>query len=115
MSLSLKHRQLFGAAAWAVCCVAPLLTPFAVAGAAATLPTFIFAGVVFGLEVGALLAVWNQRRQQPREVCAPDVGPDDVVSGRPPDRQRAASWPSPGSFSWPPTTERRSDFRLTRS
>ena len=28
---------------------------------------------------------------------------DDVVSGRSHVRQPAASWPSPGSFSWPPT------------
>lgn len=83
MNLSLKDRHLFGAgaAACAVCCAAPLLTLLGVAGAAATLATFAFAGVVFGLVVaaGALLAVWNQRRQRRRDACATEVGPVDVA------------------------------------
>lgn len=82
MNLSLKDRHLFGvgAAACAVCCAAPLLSLLGVAGAAATVATFAFAGVVFGLVVagGALLAVWNQRRQRRRQVCSPDDGPVDV-------------------------------------
>lgn len=82
MNLSLKDRHLFGAgaAACVVCCAVPLLTLLGVAGAAATVATFVFAGVVFGLvvAVGASLAVWNQRRQQRRESCATEVGPVDV-------------------------------------
>lgn len=82
MTRSLKDRHLFGAgaAACAVCCAAPLLTLLGVAGAAATVVTLIFAGVVFGLVVaaGAFLAVWNQRRQRRREPCATQVGPVDV-------------------------------------
>lgn len=82
MRASLKDRHLYGAgaAACAVCCAAPLLTLLGVAGAAATMATFAFAGVVFGLVVaaGAVLAVWNQRRQQRRKSCATVVGPVDV-------------------------------------
>lgn len=89
MNLSLKDRHLFGAgaAACAVCCAAPLLTLLGVAGAAATLATFVFAGVVFGLVVaaGALFAVWNRRRQQPREGGVPEAGPVDIeLSANPP-------------------------------
>lgn len=83
MNPNLKDRHLFGAgaAACAVCCAAPLLTLLGVAGAAATVATFVFAGVVFGLVVaaGALLAVWSQRRQRRRDACAPEVGPVDVA------------------------------------
>lgn len=83
MNPSLKDRHLFGASAvaCAVCCAAPLLTLLGVAGAAAAVATFIFAGVAFGLVVaaGALLAVWNQRRQRRRDACATDVGPVDVA------------------------------------
>lgn len=82
MNLSLKDRHLFGAgaAACAMCCAAPLLTLLGVAGTAATLATFVFAGLAFGLvvEAGALLAVWNQRRQRRRQACAPNAGPVDV-------------------------------------
>ena len=81
--MSLKDRHLFGAgaAACAVCCAAPLLTLLGIVGAAATVATFIFAGAAFGLVVaaGALLAVWNQRRQPQAVVaCAPDPGPVDL-------------------------------------
>ena len=82
MNPSPKDRHLLGAsaAACAVCCAAPLLTLLGVAGAAATVATFIFAGLAFALvvAVGALLAVWNQRRQRRRDACAPEVGPVDV-------------------------------------
>ena len=82
MSPSLKDRHLVGAgaAACAVCCAAPLLTLLGVAGAAATVATFVFAGLVFALVVaaGALLAVWNQRRQRRRDACETEVGPVDV-------------------------------------
>lgn len=82
MSVSLKDRHLVGAgaAACAVCCAVPLLTLLGVAGAAATVATFIFAGAVFGLVVaaGAMLAVWRQRRHRNRQSCATDQGPFDV-------------------------------------
>jgi len=80
MNLSLKDRNLFGAGAvaCAVCCAAPLLTLLGVAGAAATAATFAFAGIVFGVVVaaGALIAVWNQRRQ--RQQCSTEPGPVEV-------------------------------------
>lgn len=84
MSLSLKDRHLYGAgaAACAVCCAAPLLTllGIGVAGAAATVATFVFAGIVFGLVVaaGALLAVWNQRRLRRQPECGDEGGPVDI-------------------------------------
>lgn len=89
--MSLKDRHLFGvgAAACAVCCAAPLLTLLGIAGAAATVATFVFAGVVFGLVVaaGTLLAVWTQRRHRQREACTPESaqGPVDLEfsAGRP--------------------------------
>jgi hypothetical protein len=72
MNVSLKDRHVFGmgAAACAVCCAAPLLAFLGLAGAAATVATFVIAGVVFGLVVaaGALLAVWNLRRRGPKGV-----------------------------------------------
>jgi hypothetical protein len=79
VNLSLKDRHLYGAgaAACAVCCAAPLLTLLGI-GVAGMAATFVFAGIVFGLVVaaGALLAVWNQRRQAPR--CADEHGPVDI-------------------------------------
>ena len=84
MSLSLKDRHLFGAgaAACAVCCAAPLLALLGVgvAGAAATVVTFLFAGAVFGMVVaaGALVAVWNQRRPRRGEACASGPGAVDI-------------------------------------
>ena len=83
MNLSLKDRHLYGAgaAACAVCCAAPLLALLGVAGAAATVATFAFAGIVFGVVVaaGALLTVWNQRRQRRlAPQCAEGPGPIDI-------------------------------------
>lgn len=83
MSFSMKDRHLFGAgaAACAVCCAAPILTVLGIAGAAAAVATFVFAGMAFGVVVaiGATLAVWNQRRRQPADLnCAADEGPQDV-------------------------------------
>ena len=63
MKFSVQDRHLYGA------------------GAAATVATVIFAGVVFGLVVaiGALVAVWAQRRRSQRESCASDPpGPIDL-------------------------------------
>jgi membrane protein implicated in regulation of membrane protease activity len=80
--MSLKDRHLFGAGAavCAACCAAPLLTLLGIAGAAATVATFVFAGVVFGLVVaaGAILAVWSQRRRRKAEACAPDTAASPV-------------------------------------
>ena len=94
MSFSFKDRHMVGAgaAACAVCCAAPILTVLGLAGAAATIATFVFAGVVFGLVVAsaAAFAVWNQRRR--REVdasCATVDGPQDIeISVTPPVRER---------------------------
>ena len=82
MSRAFKDRHLYGAgaAACAVCCAAPLVTLLGVAGTAATVATFAFAGAIFGLVVaaGALLAVWNQRRQNRARRCLTDVQPGPV-------------------------------------
>ena len=92
MNISLKDRHLFGAgaAACAVCCAAPILTVLGIAGAAATVATFVFAGVVFGIVVaiGAGLAVWNQRSRRTAEAnCAADQGPQDIeITLTPPTR-----------------------------
>ena len=84
MTFSFKDRHLLGAgaAACAVCCAAPVLTLLGVgvAGAVATIATFVFAGVVFGLVVGAgaLAAFLRQRRQRTRWSPAAPDGPVDV-------------------------------------
>ncbi|KQY57381.1 MULTISPECIES: hypothetical protein [unclassified Nocardioides] len=79
MKVSLKDRHLYGAgaAACTVCCAAPILTLLGIAGAAATVATFVFAGTVFALVVaiGSVLAVWSRRHQEPR--------PSDSVHPRP--------------------------------
>lgn len=80
MSRSLQDRHLVGAgaAACAVCCAAPLLTVFGIAGAAAAVATFIFAGLAFGLVVAAatLATVWRRRRMSRR--CSSAPGPVQV-------------------------------------
>ncbi|MGE0170770.1 hypothetical protein [Nocardioides sp.] len=86
----MKDRHLFGmgAAACAVCCAAPILTLLGVAGVAATAATLVFAGTVFAIvvAVGALLAVWNQRRRRRAGDCSTVAGPVAVeVSLRRPD------------------------------
>ena len=90
MSSSFKDRHLVGAgaAACAVCCAAPVLTLLGVAGAAATIAAFVFAGVVFGLVVaaGALVAVLRQRRQRTRQSSAVRQGPVDVELSTTPAR-----------------------------
>lgn len=94
MNFSLKDRHLFGAgaAACAVCCAAPILTVLGIAGAAATVATFIFAGIVFGVVVaiGAALAVWSQRRRQAADPnCADHDGPQDIeIMLTPPAQER---------------------------
>ena len=78
-----RHILGLGAAACAVCCAAPVLTLLGVAGMAATVATFAFAGAVFGLVVagGTLLAVWNQRRQRRAVPVNDGIGPTDVELG----------------------------------
>ena len=80
MKRALKDRHLVGAgaAACAVCCAAPILTALGVAGAAATVATFVFAGVIFGLivAVATILAVWRQRRMAHRPKST--LGPVDL-------------------------------------
>ena len=73
-----RHLVGAGAAACAVCCAAPLLTVLGVAGAAATIATFVFAGIVFGLvvAVATVLAVWRQRRLATRPPAV--SGPVDI-------------------------------------
>ena len=93
MSRSVGDRQLLGAgaAACAVCCAAPVLTLIGVGGAAATVATAIFAGLVFGAVVaaGAIVAIWNQRRSRRGDACAPVAGPTYVDVGAPsaPERE----------------------------
>lgn len=85
MKISLKDRHVYGAgaAACAICCTAPLLTVLGVAGAAATAAAFAFAGMVFGIVVaaGAGIAVWRQRRQDPRRACGIQDAASDVPVG----------------------------------
>ena len=86
----LKDRHLVGAgvAACVVCCAPPVLAFLGIAGVAATVATFAFAGVVFGLVVGAasIAAVSHRRRQARRRPCADDVGPVDLELSRTPER-----------------------------
>lgn len=93
MNLTLKDRHLYGAgaAACAVCCAAPILTLLGIAGAAATVATFVFAGAVFGLVVAAAaaIAVWNQRRQRRRASCTIETGPVEVELTAPRSRPDA--------------------------
>lgn len=60
-----RHVVAAGAAACAVCCAAPVVTILGLAGAAATAATFVLAGLVFGLVVGAatLVAIVVRRRR----------------------------------------------------
>lgn len=85
-----KDRHLVGAgvAVCPVCCAPPILALLGIAGVAATVATFVFVGVVFGLVVGAaaLLAVWHRRRQTRSRSCATDVGPVDIELSRTPER-----------------------------
>ncbi len=62
-----RHVVAAGAAACAVCCAAPVVTILGLAGVAATAATFMLAGVVFGLVVGAatLVAAIRVRRRRP--------------------------------------------------
>lgn len=56
------------------------------AGAAATVATFVFAGVVFAVVVaaGTLAAVWRQRRRRP-SAAAPAAVQVELMSRRPDD------------------------------
>ena len=75
--MSLKDRQLWGAgaAACAVCCATPLLALLGIglAGTAATVATFAFAGLIFAVVVGAgtLAALWTKRRRPPADEPPP--------------------------------------------
>ena len=81
---SFKDRHIWGAgaAACAVCCAPPVLALIGVAGAAATVATFVFAGAVFGLvvAVGAALALWRRRTQRAASctTTGPGTGPVDI-------------------------------------
>lgn len=93
MSAKIKDRHLLGAGAavCAVCCAPPLLALLGIAGVGltATMATFAFAGLAFGVVVlaGSLLALWVRRRAA-ADACAHD-GPVDVVIGaRPTDAPR---------------------------
>lgn len=83
MSLPVKTRHLFGAgaAACSVCCAAPLLALIGIAGAAATVATFLVAGAVFAVvvAVGALLASLARRYLTRGAACPPATqGPVDL-------------------------------------
>lgn len=85
-----KDGHLIGAglAACTVCCVPTILAFLGIAGVAATVATLAFAGVVFGLVVGAaaLLTVWFRRRQTRHRACATEAGPIDVELSTTPKR-----------------------------
>ena len=76
MSWRLRDRHLVGVgvAACAVCCAAPVVTLLGLAGVAATVATFVFAGLVFGVVVTAatVATLWHRRRQSVD--CEPSTG-----------------------------------------
>lgn len=80
----LKNRHLVGGAAGAcaACCAAPVIGGLGVAGLGATAVTVAFAGVVFGLVVGAFtLAAFLVRRSRPRRAtCAAPEEPAGPVA-----------------------------------
>ena len=85
MSATWKDRLLLGAGAGAcvVCCAAPLLAFLGIAGAAATIGTFVFAGGAFrcgggsGQPGGGVAAASCERLT----ACDPQAGPVDIVLG----------------------------------
>lgn len=83
MSAAWKDRLLLGAGACAVCCAAPLLALLGIAGAAATIGTFVFAGAAFAVVVGlaSLVVVLQRLRAQRLTACDPQAGPVDIVLG----------------------------------
>ena len=88
MSATWKDRLLLGAGAGAcaVCCAAPLLAFLGIAGAAATIGTFVFAGGAFAVVVGlaGLVVVLQRRRTERLAACDPQAGPVDIVLGQAP-------------------------------
>lgn len=85
MSGPWKDRLLLGAGAGAcaVCCAGPLLASLGIAGVAATIGTFVFAGAAFALVVGVatLVVVLRRRRASRLSACGSAPGPVDVVLG----------------------------------
>lgn len=84
MSWSLKDRHFVGvgAAVCAVCCAGLLLALLGIAGAAATVAAFVFAGAVFAAaaDAGALVAMWRHRRHSnSTEPGAPNNGAVDLA------------------------------------
>ena len=94
MSAAWKDRLLLGAGAvaCAVCCAGPLLAFLGIAGAAATVGTFVFAGGAFAVVVGlaSLVVVLQRRRAQRLAACDPHAGPVDIVLGPSPSDE--ARW-----------------------
>ena len=94
MSRGGTDRHLYGgaAAACAVCCAAPVVGLFGVAGFAATAVTLAFAGVVFALVVGiaALGATVVRRRRARHSACDSEPAAAtpmfvELTQPRPPD------------------------------
>lgn len=77
-----RHIVGAGAAACALYCVPLLLAAIGVAGAGATLLTFLAAGTVFALVVGlaAAMTVWRMRSARSR----PDRDVEECIGPRPP-------------------------------
>ena len=79
----LRDRHLVGgaAAACAVCCAAPVIGFFGVAGIAVTAVTLAFAGVVFAIVVGlaALVTLFVRRSRARRSTCAPATTTEPVL------------------------------------
>ena len=82
MGLRDRHLVGAGAAACAVSCPAPTLGVLGIAGAAATVGTFVFAGLTFAIVVGLIsLGVFVQRRRAANAATCrtgDPVGPVDV-------------------------------------
>ena len=83
MKMPFKDRQLFGlgAAACAVCCAGPILVFLGIAGTAATIATFVFAGAAFGLVVAGATLFAVLKQQLSRKQRAVESGLVDIEIG----------------------------------
>lgn len=78
MSRTDRHLLGAGAAACAVCCAPPLLGLLGIVGAAATVATFVLAGVVFAVVVGVATGLALLARRRPLAGSCEQPGPEDL-------------------------------------
>jgi hypothetical protein len=98
MSAARKDRVLLGAGAGRAPRRAPSVARdplpafLGIAGAAATIGTFVLAGAAFAVVVGlaTLVVVLQRRRAQRMAACDPQPGPVDIILGsKPKDEARS--------------------------